>query len=117
MKKEEFKTVIENHEDLLNELAYGIEYHEGTCEDSVSTANEKIYVTLYGQDMYGWTNAEWGDDGVVRIYIYEGKVNYFVEEGLFTNAEEFNQYMNTQFVIDNKYEISAELLAKYGITK
>lgn len=113
MTKQEFKDTLAKYEDIIKELAEGLEYTDNKLWYSPSECKDNCHIALYDQDMYGATDAEWCDDGKVTIYVYEGKCNEYIAEHIFETPEELDFWLSHGYIDDNEFEISDDIIAKY----
>lgn len=113
MNKKEFKDTLAKYEDIIKDLAEGLEYTDNKLAYSPSKCKENCHIALYDQDLYGATDAEWNDDGKVTIYIYEGKWNEYIPEHIFETTEELDFWLSHNYIDDNRWDISDDVIAKY----
>ncbi len=113
MTKQEFKDTLAKYEDIIEDIAEGLQYTDGKLDCSISKCKNNCNIILYDMDLYGCTKAEWSDDGKVTIYVYHGQWNEFIPEHNFETTEEFDFWLSHNYIDDNRWEISDDVILKY----
>lgn len=113
MTKKEFKDTLAKYEDIIKDLAEGLDYTDNKLAYSPSRCKDNCHIALYDQDLYGSTDAEWSDDGKVTIYVYDGKWNEYVPELICETTEEFDFWLSHNYIDDNMWDMSDDVITKY----
>lgn len=113
MTKQEFKDTLAKYEDVIKDLAEGLDYTDNKLPYSPSKCKENCHISLYDQDLYGATDAEWNDDGKVTIYVYDGYWNEHIPVLMCETTEEFDFWLSHNYIDDNRWDISGGVITKY----
>ena len=113
MTKQEFKDTLAKYQDIINDLAEGLDYKDNKLPYSPSKCKDNCHISLYDQDLYGSTDAEWNDDGKVTIYVYDGHWNEYIPEQIFETTEELDFWLSHNYIDSNQWELSADVFNKY----
>lgn len=112
MTKQEFKDTLTKYEDVINDLTNGLQYINGKIDFSISNCKDNCYIFLYILDD-DIIVAEWSDDGKVIIYVYHNQCDEYIPEQIFETTEELDFWLSHNYIDDNKWEISDDVIAKY----
>ena len=113
MNKQEFKDTLAKYQDIINDLAEGLDYKDNKLPYSPSKCKDNCHIALYDQDLYGSTDAEWNDDGKVTIYVYHGQWNEYIPELICETTEELDFWLSHNYIDDNQWEMSDDVFKKY----